>query len=60
MATNNHSPKQPATKLRSENIKATIGQNVSGKGPFFETSFSRPLKDQSGVWHSDTSFGRND
>jgi hypothetical protein len=46
MATN----KQPANTLRCGNIKATIWQNVSEKGPFFSTTFSRPFKDQSGAW----------
>ena len=53
MATN----KQPANTLRCGNIKATIWQNVSEKGPFFSTTFSRPLKDQSGAWRNGTSFG---
>jgi len=48
MATN-HSSKRPATTLRCGNIKATIWQNVSEKGPFFATTSSRPFKDQSGV-----------
>jgi len=39
------------------NIKATIWQNVSEKGPFFATTFSRPFKDQSGAWRNGTSFG---
>ncbi len=59
MATNNSS-KRPATTLRCVNIKVTIWWNVSDKGPIFASSFSRPLNDQSGVWHSDTSFGLND
>ena len=37
-------------QLRSGNIKATILQNVSERGPFFATSCSRPFKDQSGEW----------
>lgn len=45
MATNN----QPATTLRYGRIKATIWQNVSEKGPFFSTTFSRSFKDQSGA-----------
>ena len=56
MATNN----KPANTLRCGNIKATIWQNVSEKGPFFATTFSRPFKDQSGVWRNSTSFGLND
>ncbi len=56
MATN----KQPANTLRCGNIKATIWQNVSEKGPFFATTFSRPFKDQSGAWRNGTSFGLND
>ena len=47
MATNN----KPANTLRCGNIKATIWQNVSEKGPF---------KDQSGEWRNGTSFGLND
>jgi hypothetical protein len=39
MATNN-SLKRPATTLRCGNIKATIWQNISEKGPFFATTFS--------------------
>ena len=56
MATNN----KPANTLQCGNIKATIWQNVSEKGPFFATTFSRPFKDQSGVWRNSTSFGLND
>jgi hypothetical protein len=56
MATN----KKPSNTLRCGNIKATIWQNVSEKGPFFATTFSRPFKDQSGVWRNSTSFDLND
>ncbi|MDH4083668.1 MAG: hypothetical protein OEY60_04835 [Nitrospira sp.] len=59
MATNTSS-KRPATTLRCGNIKATIWRNVSEKGPFFSTTFSRPFKDQSGAWRNGTSFGLND
>ena len=56
----NTSSKRAATKLRCGNIKATIWQNVSEKGPFFATTFSRPFRDQSGAWRNGTSFGLND
>ena len=56
MATN----KQPANTLRCGSIKATIWENVSEKGPFFATTFSRPFKDQSGEWRNSTSFGLTD
>ena len=56
MATNN----KPANTLRCGSIKATIWQNVSEKGPFFATTFSRPFKDQTGVWRNSTSFGLTD
>ena len=56
MATKN----KPANQLRCGNIKATIWENVSEKGPFFSTTFSRPFKDQSGAWRNGTSFGLND
>ena len=56
MATNN----KPANTLRCGNIKATIWQNASEKGPFFATTFSRSFKDQSGQWRNGTSFGRSD
>ena len=56
MATNN----KPANTLRCGSIKATIWQNVSEKGPFFATTFSRPFKDQSGEWRNGISFGLND
>ena len=59
MATN-HSSTRPATTLRCGNIKATIWQNVSEKGPFFSITFPRPFKDQDGTWHNGTSFGLND
>jgi hypothetical protein len=55
----NHSSKRPATTLRSGNIKATIWQNVSENGPFFATTFSRPIKDHASTWHNGTSFGLN-
>ena len=50
---------KPANTLRCGNIKAMIWQNVSEKGPFFSTTFSRPFKDQSGEWRNGTSFGLN-
>ena len=56
MATN----KQPTHTLRCGNIKATIWQNLSEKGPFFATTFSRPFKDQAGAWRNGTSFGLHD
>jgi hypothetical protein len=56
MATNT----QPANTLRCGSIKAAIWQNVSEKGPFFSTTFSRQFKDQSGAWRNGTSFGLND
>ncbi len=56
MATN----KKPANTLRCGNVKATIWQNFSEKGPFFSTTFSRPFKDQSGAWRNSTSFGLHD
>jgi len=56
MATNN----KPANTLRCGSIKATIWQNVSDKGPFFATTFSRLFKNQSGAWRNGTSFGLND
>ena len=56
MATN----KKPANTLRCGNVKATIWQNVSEKGPFFSTTFSRPFKDQSGAWRNSASFGLHD
>ena len=59
MATNNSSTR-PGTTLRYGNIKATIWQNVSEKGPFFATTFSRPFKDQAGAWRNGTLFGLND
>ena len=59
MATNQQS-KEPATTLRCGNIKDTIWENVSEKGPFFATTFSRPFKDQAGAWRNGTSFGLND
>ena len=56
MTTNN----KPANTLRCGNIKATIWQNASEKGPFFVTTISRSFKDQSGEWRTSTSFGLND
>ena len=56
MATN----KKPANTLRCGNVKATIWQNVSEKGPFFSTTFSRPFKDQSGAWRNSVAFGLHD
>jgi hypothetical protein len=50
MATNN---RKPTHTLRCGNIKATIWQNAGEKGPFFATTFSRPFKDQSGVFNLD-------
>jgi len=56
MPTNN----KPANRLRCGDIKATTWQNVSEKGPFFSTTFSRPFMDESGAWRIGTSFGLND
>src|SRR4029077_14757266 len=53
MAGNN----KPTNTLRCGNIKATIWQNDSEKGPFFIAMFSRPLKGQSGAWRNGTSSG---
>ena len=57
-----HAPSnnKPTHTLRCSNIKATIWENTSEKGPFFSTTFSRPFKDQSGAWRNGTSFGLND
>jgi hypothetical protein len=52
--------KKPANTLRCGNNKATIWQNVSEKGLFFSSTFSRPFNDQSGAWRNGTSFGLND
>ena len=59
MATNTLSNRS-ATTLRCGKIKATIWRNVSEKGPFFSTTFSRTFKDQSGAWRNGTSFGFNE
>ncbi len=40
MATNN----KPANTLRCGNIKATIWQNVSEKGPFFSDDLLPPIQ----------------
>ena len=53
-------PTKNQLTLRCGNIKATIWQNASAKGPFFATTFSRPFRDQSGAWRNGTSFGLND
>lgn len=58
--TTGHLSKQPATMLRCGNIKATIWQNASEKGPFFATTFSRSFKGQFGAWCNGGSFGLND
>ena len=60
MATKKQQSKQPANQLRCGNIKVTIWENTSEKGPFFAATFSRPFKDQSGQWRNGTSFGLND
>jgi hypothetical protein len=52
--------KKPTHTLRCGNIRAAIWQNVSQKGPFFATTFSRPFKDQSGAWRNGSSFGLHD
>lgn len=56
MATNN----KPATTLRRGIVKTTIWENMSEKGPFFSTTFSRSYKDHLGKWRNGTSFGLND
>ena len=52
--------KQPTHTLRCGNIKATIWQNASDRGPFFATTFSRPFKDHSGAWRNGASFDLSD
>lgn len=59
MATNQQS-KRPATTLRCGNIKATIWQNVSEKGPFFATTFSWPIAGSFQHMRDGASFGLND
>ena len=49
-----------ANTLRCGNIKATIWQNESEKGPFFSTTFFRPFRNASGKWRDGSSFGLND
>ena len=51
---------KPANTLRCDNIKATIWQNVSEKGPFFSTTLSRPLKDHTSTWRHALFFGLYD
>jgi hypothetical protein len=51
---------KPVTTLRRGIVKATIWDDVSEKGPFFSTTFSRSYKDQSGAWSTGTSFSLND
>lgn len=51
---------KPANQLRWGNIKATIWENTSEKGPFFSTTFSRRLKDQSGAWRNGILFALGD
>jgi hypothetical protein len=52
--------KKPTHTLQCGNVKATIWQNGSEKGPFFATTFSRPFKEQSGAGRNGTSFGLHD
>lgn len=56
MATHN----KPANTLRCGNIKATIWQNVSEKGPFFSTTLSRPFKDHTSTLRHALFFGLYD
>jgi hypothetical protein len=56
MAINN----KPVNRLRSGNVKATIWHNISEKGSFFSTTFSRPFKDQSRALRHGTSCDLND
>jgi hypothetical protein len=56
MATN----KKPAQTLRCGNIKATIWKNSGENGQFYSTTFTRPFRDASGVWHNAASFGVNE
>jgi len=51
---------KPPNTLRCVNIRVTIWQNASEKGPFFAKTFSRPFKNQSGKWRNGISFGLND
>ena len=46
--------------LRHGNIKATIWQNVSEKGPFYSETLSGGLKDQAGAWHNGNPLSLND
>lgn len=58
MATNKQS-KQPATP-RCGNIKATIRQNTSERGPLSTATLSRPFKHQPDASRNGTSIDLND
>lgn len=57
---NGYQQKSTSEPAAVRNIKATIWENTSEKGPCFATTFSRPFKDQSGAWRNGTSFDLND
>ena len=52
--------KKPANTFRSGNVKVTLWQNESAKGPFYSATFTRPYRDRDGTWHNAPSFALRD
>jgi len=47
---------KPIHQIRIGNIRASIWEQSSDKGPFLSVSFSRSYKDQAGAWQNGHSY----
>jgi hypothetical protein len=52
--------KKPAGKVRVGLVTATIWDNETEKGVFYNVTFERRYRDEQGNWHSTHSFGTDD
>ena len=52
--------KPPVAKLRVGLIFASIWENATENGTFYNVTFERRYRDGEGNWHSTTSFGQGD
>ena len=52
--------KKPAGKVRVGLVTATIWDNETDKGVFYNVTFERRYRDEQGNWHSTHSYGMDD
>lgn len=51
---------KPVAQIRKGMINAAIWRNTNGSGVFFNVTFERRYRDDSGTWQSTKSFSRDD